>query len=353
MPRFDRLSVIVPTYNRPQFLRSSLRSVARQTARRLITEVIVSENGDCDESELVCREFPQLPIRYVKRAPQLTAAQHFCVLVGEATEDWVAPIGDDDMWSVYHLAEAERLLTEHSSSVAYFGQCVFVNDESRQVRSGYCELLTAEATPSNYERSVVWGLSEMFVETLARASLNMWGMVGRRDALNQAFKAFLECKSPYDADRIMQWRLAQQGTVVIGREVTLFYRLHEKSGCASILKENFDLHMNASRENTETILREARDLGLDTRTIWMSACKSLAENGRTIRERDCVRGAWAVLDQLGWLPSDIVDSRRNLQQDSKLRAILRSLVPPFLLEMARAAFRCLSFGFRKKNSYQK
>jgi hypothetical protein len=48
------VTVIIPTCNRPQFLREALESVRQQTALDRIGQVIVSENGGCREYNTVC-----------------------------------------------------------------------------------------------------------------------------------------------------------------------------------------------------------------------------------------------------------------------------------------------------------
>jgi hypothetical protein len=59
------LSVLSPTANQPLLLRRALKSVARQSGVDQIQEVLVSENLKNWESENICRQFTNLPIRYL------------------------------------------------------------------------------------------------------------------------------------------------------------------------------------------------------------------------------------------------------------------------------------------------
>jgi glycosyltransferase involved in cell wall biosynthesis len=63
------LSVILPTYNRASFLRSSLASLTAQTVPPEEFEVLVVDDGSTDETAGVCREFEgRLRLRYFRIA---------------------------------------------------------------------------------------------------------------------------------------------------------------------------------------------------------------------------------------------------------------------------------------------
>lgn len=54
------ISVIIPTYNRADLLRSSLESLLRQKLSKSAFEVIVVNDGSTDSTEDICQSFRQL-----------------------------------------------------------------------------------------------------------------------------------------------------------------------------------------------------------------------------------------------------------------------------------------------------
>lgn len=97
------ISVLIPTCKRPSLLKAALSAVRNQSAVYSIAEVIISENSESSESYSVCSAFPDLPIRYFQHKSPLRVEDHFWWLTQQAYSHWIAPLGDDDMWSRYHL----------------------------------------------------------------------------------------------------------------------------------------------------------------------------------------------------------------------------------------------------------
>ena len=88
-----KASVIIPTHNRPHFLRDALRSVVDQQDVEL--DVIVIGDGSGADTEAVAAEFPT--VRYVAQ-PQSgpMAARNRAVKL--ARFDCIALLDDDDLW---------------------------------------------------------------------------------------------------------------------------------------------------------------------------------------------------------------------------------------------------------------
>lgn len=86
-------SVVIPTHNRPYYLREALRSVAEQNGVDL--DIIVVGDGAGEETAAVAAEFPS--VRYVWQ-PQAgpNAARNRALAL--ARHDYVALLDDDDLW---------------------------------------------------------------------------------------------------------------------------------------------------------------------------------------------------------------------------------------------------------------
>ncbi len=104
-----RVSVVIPTYNRPQLLRQTLESVARQTYRDF--EIIVVDDGSTIlGAEEVCRGFEQCRYLRQENAGRSAARNRG---MEEARGELIALLDDDDLWKADKLENQCRFLDEN------------------------------------------------------------------------------------------------------------------------------------------------------------------------------------------------------------------------------------------------
>ena len=102
-------------------LKNALESVALQSRKELISEVVISDSGVDGESRDVVAQFSrELPVRYIHQQGAISAQENGIRLAQEAETKYVALLADDDMWSRYHLEEAYRCFQERQSVHAFF-----------------------------------------------------------------------------------------------------------------------------------------------------------------------------------------------------------------------------------------
>jgi hypothetical protein len=328
-----KVTVLIPTYKRPELLRCALESVRNQSRLDLIAEVVVSENSDDPRSEVVCREFPTLPLKFIRQSPPIVAGHHFALLPSLANTPLVALLGDDDMWGRYHIEEALFRLKAHSDAVAYIGAAVVVGDSSRAVTGAYQLIAQSRIPPlsDHFTDHWLWSAKDVLLASLLLTPLNMWATVGYREPLQRAFQVFAEEKPGLDSDRFMIWRLATLGKIAIGREIGLFYRIHGGSACARLAADAPLYHAECSRLYTRRMLDEAADLGLDARQLWKGMIDSMT------------RQQWEQVRSFPWIsPGTIAAIRDAFGDDShldpppsgvlhRLKPICREILPPIFL----------------------
>jgi GT2 family glycosyltransferase len=96
----NRVSVVVPTYNRAELLRETLQSILSQTLPP--AEIIVLDDGSTDHTFEVCAKLGG-SIRYIRQDNRgLAAARNAGIRA--ATEEWIAFCDSDDVWSADKLA---------------------------------------------------------------------------------------------------------------------------------------------------------------------------------------------------------------------------------------------------------
>ncbi|MFA6788328.1 MAG: glycosyltransferase family A protein [Arcobacteraceae bacterium] len=100
-----KISVVIPTYNRADFLSSCLQSVLTQT--RSVDEIIVVDDGSIDHTQDVLKEFD---IHYVYQTNQGVAHARN-IGIQKAKNEWIAFLDSDDIW---HRTKIEEHLAFHT-----------------------------------------------------------------------------------------------------------------------------------------------------------------------------------------------------------------------------------------------
>jgi glycosyltransferase involved in cell wall biosynthesis len=96
------ISVVIPTFDRPDYLRTALASVLAQSYQTL--EIIVSDNASPQDPAVVIAEFNDPRIRLHRNARNLGITGNVLAGVALATGKYIAILGDDDVWRADFLA---------------------------------------------------------------------------------------------------------------------------------------------------------------------------------------------------------------------------------------------------------
>jgi len=111
------VSVIVPTYNRPQQLMTALKSVAAQTYKNI--EAVVVNDGGQDVANLIEELKEDLQINYItyKKNKDRAAARN--IGLKSANGAYIAYLDDDDMYHSDHIETALKILTNSDFKIVY------------------------------------------------------------------------------------------------------------------------------------------------------------------------------------------------------------------------------------------
>ena len=96
------VSVLIPTYNRPEFLKSALRSVLEQTYTA--TEILIQDNASNCDIETLVAAFNDPRIRYRRNPETVGMALNWRALALRARGKYLAFLNDDDMWEKEYLS---------------------------------------------------------------------------------------------------------------------------------------------------------------------------------------------------------------------------------------------------------
>jgi glycosyltransferase involved in cell wall biosynthesis len=331
------LTILVPTYKRARMLRNCLLSIAGQSRKDLIKEVIVSENSDDTQSRAVANAFSdQLPIRYVQQTGGTTQQHHFTWLTQQVETKYVAIIADDDMWSSYHIEEAMRSFRENPTTHSFYGQAIVVEDETCHPQARYSGsfLQIPNSTDSGLVNFRIWDRRLTAINCIANTALNISAVVALSDALKFAMNTSFgdpEFGQYPSCDKFMIWRLCLHGDIAISRNISLFYRGHPGSHTASLHKDAFQEFCASDLAISKEIARQADLLGINAYEDWQHAYTHALRKGLSPNKIDL----WNPLIR-DWLLTDrnpdgsVPRGYTQRQPDAMLKKYLYLFTPPIL-----------------------
>ncbi|HEX9490314.1 MAG TPA: glycosyltransferase [Stellaceae bacterium] len=100
--RDSLVSVVIPTFDRPGYLRIALASAVAQSYRNL--EIIICDNASPADPSGILAEFGDPRIRLHRNASNLGPTPNTLLGVAMATGKYVAILGDDDVWRTDFIA---------------------------------------------------------------------------------------------------------------------------------------------------------------------------------------------------------------------------------------------------------
>jgi glycosyltransferase involved in cell wall biosynthesis len=117
-----KISVVIPTYNRANFLSSCLQSVLNQTVR--VDEIIVVDDGSNDHTQDVLKEF-NIKCLYQKNSGVSKARN---VGICAAKNDWIAFLDSDDVWHPTKIEEHLAFHTQNPTVLASYTDEIWVRN---------------------------------------------------------------------------------------------------------------------------------------------------------------------------------------------------------------------------------
>lgn len=151
-----RVTVAIPTYDRPAFLKQAIQSVLRQTYQDF--DVIVSDDGSNPETAEVVRSAGDPRFRYRRTAGKLGVPKNFNECVRIAQGEFFALLPDDDLYAPEYLERMVQAL--ESNPAAGFAQAGFyaVDQDIRCIE----EMLPSKVGfTASAEDAMVWQLQTL------------------------------------------------------------------------------------------------------------------------------------------------------------------------------------------------
>ncbi|MCJ8281908.1 MAG: glycosyltransferase, partial [Rivularia sp. ALOHA_DT_140] len=117
-PNQPLVSIVTPTYNRPEYLKLALISAVQQTYKNI--EIIVSDNCSPQNPESIIKSFEDSRIRFVRNQSNLGMFANTMNAFKMARGKYVASLLDDDIWEKDFLAQLVPALEANSNLALAF-----------------------------------------------------------------------------------------------------------------------------------------------------------------------------------------------------------------------------------------
>ncbi|MEH2339902.1 glycosyltransferase family 2 protein [Nostoc sp.] len=112
------VSVIIPTYNRPEYLKQAIASAIKQTYKNI--EIIVSDNCSSENPQAIVASFGDSRIRFWRHQQNVGMLANQQHGFNMARGKYVASLHDDDIWNEDFLAKLVPILEVNSELIIAF-----------------------------------------------------------------------------------------------------------------------------------------------------------------------------------------------------------------------------------------
>lgn len=126
MMQFPDISVVITTFNRPNFLRRALASVLAQDIKGVDVEVVVVDDGSTENNIPVLEGFDKhfclkhIPLLYFKMGEN---SGYQCkpknVGIQQSNGEFIAYLDDDNVWKKQHLRVLWEAIQKHDCDMVY------------------------------------------------------------------------------------------------------------------------------------------------------------------------------------------------------------------------------------------
>jgi glycosyltransferase involved in cell wall biosynthesis len=119
-------SVVLPTYNRAQYLPLAIRSVLNQTCSDF--ELIISNGGSTDNTKDVVESFDDPRIRYIESKEKLSIGGNYQTALNEANGKYITFLGDDDAFVPTMFEQVGQIINQKQAEIVAFRFCNYYSD---------------------------------------------------------------------------------------------------------------------------------------------------------------------------------------------------------------------------------
>jgi glycosyltransferase involved in cell wall biosynthesis len=215
-----RVSIGLPTYNRPELLALVLECFLQQTFADF--ELIISDNASPDPKvRQLCERYANLDprIRYVRQPVNQGAEKNFWFVYDQAKAPLFLWASDDDLWPVEFLERGVAVLEANPRASSWFCQIVNINIHGDVARS-YPSFKRFQSGPLKFV-----DLVRFLWEPEIMGKANLIYSIFRREALSEVIEIFRERPSTWGSDMNLVYGYLCRFNLIVDDRVVLRKRV--------------------------------------------------------------------------------------------------------------------------------
>ncbi len=220
-----RVSIVIPTFNRAEYLEEAIESALKQTYKNC--EVIVCDDCSTDSTQFVLEKYKdRVKILSHHRNRGVSAALNSCIRAAEG--DLISWLSSDDVYKPEKVEKQIRYLHEHPEIAMVYSDFDYIDERSNV--TGRANVKPLENPLEDlWNRNPINGCSAMFRKScLERTGWFDEGLGGRRG---------------YTADGAMWHKIAYFYDIAYMDEPLLYYRVHDDNVANSIdTEKHWDIY---------------------------------------------------------------------------------------------------------------
>ncbi|MBH8565024.1 glycosyltransferase family 2 protein [Nostoc sp. CENA67] len=215
------VSVVIPTYNRPEYLKQAIASAIQQTYQNI--EIIVSDNCSPENPQPIIESFNDKRIRFWRQQQNIGMLANQMHAFKMAQGKYVASLHDDDMWNEDFLAKLVPPLEENPELILAFCD-QYIIDAQSEINHALTEENTQaykrdKLTQGVYQTFAKIGLVDKSIPTAAacviRNNIIDWDSIPSEvGGMWDLYLTYLCCISGYGAyyhpERLTRYRTHEQ-----------------------------------------------------------------------------------------------------------------------------------------------
>jgi len=221
------VSVVLPTADRPRYLKRALQSAIDQTYRNI--EILVRDNASGPETGEVIRQFRDERIQYLRHDHNVGMTQNVIGGFQQAKGKYVTNLHDDDFWEADFLQKTVTALEAHPEAVIAFSDhyIVDLNDKintsaTEQNSALFNRTKLAPGIHKPFKKLALVDLSiPVSMATVFRRQSIDWNDFPNLASSYDFWLAYLACRNNdacyYVAERLTSYRVHPASETSLGR----------------------------------------------------------------------------------------------------------------------------------------
>ena len=223
---FPLVSILIPTYNRPEYFKLALQSVLNQTYKNI--EIIIGDDSTNNDTEELINYYINNydNINYYHNEKNLGQFDNDIKLYNMAKGEFINYLMDDDL---FEKEKIEKMMN------------YFIQDNNKEISivtsnraiidgNGIKKEVFREMDEYFKEDSIISGISlgNFMLKTNCNCIGEPTTALFRKEKLNEPFGTFNERKYVCNVDQASWFNLLEQGNCVYIVEVLSYFRIHEE-----------------------------------------------------------------------------------------------------------------------------